>query len=82
MDGPISVNNPRVIRKAVLADQGIAVTPLWLIDDCIKSGQVKVILDQYVPTPLEIHALYPARRFVPAKVRCFIDYIQEKLAAE
>ncbi len=77
VEGRFSVNNPRVIRNAVLAGQGIAVTPIWLIEDCIKSGEVTVILDEYIPTPLEIHALYPARRFVPAKVRSFIDYLQE-----
>jgi len=79
VNGRFSVNNPRAIRQAVLADQGIAITPLWLMDDCIKKGDVKVILDQYVPTPLEIHAIYPDRRFVPAKVRCFIDFIRTKL---
>jgi len=77
--GRFSVNNPAAIRQAVLADQGIAITPLWLMDDCIKKGDAKVILDQYMPTPLEIHAIYPGRRFVPAKVRCFIDFIRTKL---
>jgi len=79
VNGRFSVNNPRTIREAVLAGLGIAVTPIWLMDDCIKTGQVKVILDEHVPTPLEIHAVYPEKRFVPAKVRCFIDYIRTKL---
>ncbi|MFV1984820.1 MAG: LysR family transcriptional regulator [Thiohalomonadales bacterium] len=82
VNGHFSVNNPRTIRQAVLADQGIAVTPLWLIGDSIKSGAVKVILKDYVPTPLEINALYPQRLFVPAKVRRFIDFIHAKLAKE
>lgn len=79
VSGRLSVNNPRVIRQAVLAGQGIAVTPLWLVNDYIKNGQVKVILEDYVPTPLEIYAVYPDRRFVPIKVRCFIDFIRTKL---
>ena len=82
VSGRFSVNNPRSIRQAVLNGQGIAVTPNWLIDDYVKSGQVKVILDQYVPTSLDINALYPARRFVPAKVSCFIDFIRARLAAK
>lgn len=82
VSGRFSVNNPRIIREAVLADQGIAVTPIWLMEEYIKSGQVTVILQDYKPTPLEIHALYPARRFVPAKVRHFIDYLEAKLAME
>jgi len=79
VNGRFSVNNPRTIRQAVLAGQGIAVTPIWLMEDYIKNGQVKEILDKYTPTPLEIHAVYPERRFVPAKVRLFIDYIRTKL---
>jgi hypothetical protein len=38
-----------------------------------------VILDKYIPTTLDIHAVYPERRFVSAKVRFFIDYIRTKL---
>jgi len=79
VDGHFSVNNPRIIRQAVLAGEGIAVTPIWLMGEFIKSGEVKVILNDYIPTPLEIHAVYPERRFVPAKVRCFIDYIKTKI---
>jgi DNA-binding transcriptional LysR family regulator len=76
--GRFSVNNPRIMRQAVLAGQGIAITPQWLIGDDIKAGKVKVILSDYIPTPLEIHAVYPDRRLVPAKVSCFIEYLKEK----
>lgn len=79
VSGRFRVNNPRVIRQAVLEGQGIAVTPIWLVDDYIKTGQVKVILDKYIPTTLDIHAVYPEKRFVSAKVRFFIDYIRTKL---
>ena len=78
VNGRFRVNNPHAIRQAVLAGQGIAVTPIWLMGDCIKEGKVKIILDKYIPTPLDIHAVYPERHFVPAKVRCFIDYIRTK----
>jgi len=77
VNGRFSVNNPRTICEAVIKGQGIAITPLWLIGDYIKSGQVKVILENYQPTSLDIHAVFPGRRYVPAKVRCFIDYISE-----
>ncbi|GMR16597.1 MAG: LysR family transcriptional regulator [Gammaproteobacteria bacterium] len=78
VSGRFSVNNPRTIRQAVLEHQGIAVTPKWLINDYIESKQLTVILEKYIPTPLEIHALYPDRQFVPAKVRCFIEYMKNK----
>ncbi len=79
VNGRFSVNNPRTICEAIIEGQGIAVAPLWLISDAIKAGKVKAILEDYVPTPLEIHAVFPDRRYVPAKVRCFIDYLSKKI---
>jgi len=81
VDGRFQVNNPRTILQAVLAGQGIAVTPLWLIGDYVKSGQLKIILEDYTPTPLDIHALYPDRHFMPAKVSCFVEYMRRQLTS-
>jgi len=77
--GRLSVNNPRMMHDAVLEHVGIAVIPTWLIDDDIKKGNVKQILSEYRPRSMDIHVLYPQRQFVPAKVRCFIDYFQQAL---
>ena len=77
--GRFCANNPDAIRQAVLNHQGVAVVPLWLINNEYKQGQLKSILNQYKPTPLEVHAIYPERRFVPQKVRCFIDYLKTSL---
>lgn len=75
--GRFSVNNPRTICEAVLQNQGIAVAPVWLVGDYIQKGQFKVILEDYTPTPLDVHAVFPGRRYVPAKVRCFIEFISK-----
>ncbi len=78
VNGRFSVNNPRIVREAVLASQGIAVTPTWLIGDAIDKGKAKIILDNFTPTPLDIHVVYPDRHFVPAKVRYFINFLRER----
>lgn len=75
VDGRFSANTPEAIREAVLAGFGIAVSPSWLISDCVEQGRLTKILQNYTPTPMEIHAIYPERRFVPAKVRFFIDHL-------
>ena len=77
--GRFSANNPDAIREATLAGMGIAVTPNWLIGECVSREELQVILPDYTPTPLEIHALFPERRFVPAKVRCFIHFLRQEL---
>ncbi|TCK19027.1 DNA-binding transcriptional LysR family regulator [Thiogranum longum] len=79
VNGRFSTNSPDAVREAVLAGMGIAVTPLWLIEGCVEQGRLKVILGDYKPTPMEVHAAYPDRRFVPGKVRYFIDHVRTTL---
>jgi len=79
VNGRFSASNPDAIRAAVIAGVGIAVTPLWLIHDALAEGKVKVILADYRPTPLEVHAVYPDRRFVPSRVGLFIDHLKESM---
>jgi hypothetical protein len=39
----------------------------------VEAGLLRRILTDHACEPLNIHALLPARQFVPAKVRCFLD---------
>lgn len=78
--GNLQVDNSIAVREAVLSGLGIAVCPVWLFGDLLQSDQLRVILKDYQPTPLPIHAVYRRGRFVPAKVRCFIDYFSQKFA--
>lgn len=80
VSGRFSADSPDAVRASILAGQGIAVTPAWLMNDCIEDGKVIPVLQDYTPTPMQIHALYPERRFVSAKVRTFIDHLREALA--
>jgi len=79
VQGSLSSNSPDVIREAALAGKGIAVILGWLVEDDIKQGDLKIILKDHVPTSLDINALYLQRRFMPAKLRLFIDYLQAEL---
>jgi DNA-binding transcriptional LysR family regulator len=73
--GNLQVDGSTAVREAVLAGLGIAVCPVWLFGDLIQSDSLKVILKDYQPIPLPIHAVYRRGRFIPAKVRCFIEYL-------
>jgi DNA-binding transcriptional LysR family regulator len=85
-DGPIRVrvqgnfraNNSEAVREVVLSGIGVAVTPTWLFRDEITRGLVKIVLRQYEPTRLPIHAVYPSRRLLSAKVRAVIDFLNHE----
>jgi len=79
VQGRFSSNSPDAIIQAVLAGQGIAVILGWLVEEDIAAGRLKVILNEHTPSSLDINALYPERRFMQAKLRLFLDYLQSEL---
>lgn len=73
--GCFQTNSSVAIRSAVLSGLGIAVAPVWMFGDEIYRGDIKVVLQDYQPTPLQIQAFYRRSRFYPAKITCFIDFL-------
>ena len=88
-DGPLTVDvrgrlradNSEAVREAVVNGAGIAVIPVWMFNDELSSGRVKIVLDAFEPSALPIHAVYPSRRQVSAKVRAMIDFLAAGFAA-
>jgi DNA-binding transcriptional LysR family regulator len=76
VQGRYLVDNSEGVREGVLGGLGIGVIPIWLFkEDEIARGRVRIILDDFEPTRLPIHAVFPSRRLVPAKVRAMIEFL-------
>jgi DNA-binding transcriptional LysR family regulator len=74
--GPLSTNSSEVVREAVLGGVGIALRSTWDIGPELASGALQRVLPDYEGSRnVAIHALYPSKQFLPAKVRLFIDYL-------
>lgn len=48
----------------------------------IKAGTLVTVLDAFEPTPLPVNLLYTAGRFLPIKVRAFLDFAAPRLKAQ
>jgi len=81
VDSRLKASSPDVVVDAAIADMGIAIVCEWYVRDFIKQGKLKVILQDYKPTPHEVHAVYPERRFVPQKVKRVIECLRESFEA-
>lgn len=75
--GPLESNNGDVLTHAAEAGLGIAQQPSFLVTESIASGRLVPILTNEPAVRLDVHALYPARRYLPAKVERFIDLLTE-----
>ncbi|MGH8246702.1 MAG: LysR family transcriptional regulator [Gammaproteobacteria bacterium] len=78
VSGNFRANNGEAIRQAVLADLGIAVAPEWIALKDLESGAIRALLTNYAPTLMDIHAVYPSGRHLSAKVRAYVDFLQQE----
>jgi DNA-binding transcriptional LysR family regulator len=77
-DGPLMTNSSEVIRECVIAGLGIALRSTWDISGELRSGRLVQVLPAYEGSKnLAVFAVYASRRFLPAKVRVFVDYWAE-----
>ena len=76
VSGSFQSNSAEAIRAATLAGIGIAFSPVWLFGEDIQAGRLKVVLADYPPKPMPIHAVLPANRRHSAKVKACVDFFQ------
>jgi DNA-binding transcriptional LysR family regulator len=71
--GRLRCNNGDMIAAACVRGTGVAFLPDFIVLPLVKAGELEVVLEQYCRTYLPIHAIYPSRRHLSAKVRLFLD---------
>jgi DNA-binding transcriptional LysR family regulator len=83
VQGRYQADNSEGVREGVLGGLGIGVIPIWLFNgDEISRGEVRIILRDFEPTSLPIHAVYPSRRLVPTKVRAMIEFLASEFGLD
>lgn len=72
-------NNTFALLAAIESGLGIGGAQLPLIGEALKQGRLAIVLAGYHYPPLQVHAVYPATRFIPAKVRAWVDFLAQSL---
>jgi len=78
--GPIHANNGRMLVALAAEGAGIALEPDFIVAPDIASGRLVPILADFTAPAIPIHAAYPSRRHLSAKVRAFVDFLAERAA--
>ena len=63
------------VREAVIRGMGLSVLPDYVIADDLAAGRLIELLPQWQLPSGGIHAVFPAARYRPAKVRAFVDLL-------
>ena len=82
VDGSMRSNDALSVRQAALQGLGIARGPVFLVYDDLRSGQLVRILPNFETTGLELWAIHVGRQQLPAKVRVFMDFLEEKFGSD
>jgi DNA-binding transcriptional LysR family regulator len=69
-------SNAHIRLQAALAGHGVVRVTASFTRAAVEAGLLKRLLPDHLCEPLSVHALLPARQFVPAKVRCFLDALE------
>ncbi|GAB6261071.1 LysR family transcriptional regulator [Photobacterium sp. R1] len=83
IDVPVSskfiLNNIGMIRRLATLDLGIILMPEEIVAEDLKAGRLRRLLPGWQGAPTPIYAMTETR-LLPAKTRCFIEYVRECLA--
>lgn len=82
VSGNLQANNGDCLMMAALGGLGLIYTPMYLVTDAIRTGELVAIeLDLPTMDLPGVFAVYPSERRPPAKVRAFIDFLVAELSA-
>jgi DNA-binding transcriptional LysR family regulator len=67
---------------AALAGVGLTRAQSYQVANAVGAGALCTVLDEYRPAPKPINLVHRAGRFLPTKVRVFLDFASPRLKAE
>ena len=77
IDPVMRADNGEALRHAALGGSGITLLGTFLAGDDLRAGRLVPVLPRWSVPESSIWAVYPSARFLPQKVRVFVDYLVE-----
>jgi DNA-binding transcriptional LysR family regulator len=83
VSGRYACDNWEVLREWALAGMGVALKSTWDVHRHLADGSLVSVCEGYVfDSDVAIYAVYPHRRFLPAKTRVFIEFLSASFGPE
>ena len=80
--GPLSANHGEVAVDWALAGHGIVLRSEWDVAGELRAGRLQRVLAPWVGDEADIHAIYPLRHHMSARVKAFLDFLSARFAAQ
>jgi DNA-binding transcriptional LysR family regulator len=76
--GRVRANNGDLLRLAALRGLGLVDLPGFLVGADIEAGTLVPVLQDFIRQEGGVYAVYPHARYLPPKIRVFIDFLAER----
>jgi len=80
VSGSLHSNNGDLLAEAAAQGAGIVFEPAYIVGPDVRAGRLVPLLQDFVPPPVPIYAVYPSRKHLSAKVRLFVDFLVERFS--
>lgn len=74
--GRFSVNNGDFLASLAIAGEGVALLPLFIVEEALKDGRLVQVLDQWSPPEIWLTLYYPPYEHLPLRVATFSDFFE------
>ncbi|RYY97487.1 MAG: LysR family transcriptional regulator [Comamonadaceae bacterium] len=73
--GSLATNDGEIAVNWALDGHGILLRAEWDVERHLRTGRLVQVLPQYATPDADIHAVYPQRHQLAARVRAFVDFV-------
>lgn len=80
VSGTFEVNNSVMLREVLVAGCGITLTPRFVVEDLLSSGQLVEVIPSFRSPPHVIYGVIAHKKYLPQKVRSFLDFVASEFA--
>jgi DNA-binding transcriptional LysR family regulator len=75
----LCVNTSEAAVLAAIDGAGLARVMSYKMDAAMCERKLEIVLEEFEPTPLPVHILYPPRKPMPLKLRTFLNWMTPRL---
>jgi len=82
VSGNLQSNNGDVLMNAAVAGLGVVYEPTFVAYEALRDKRLVRIFRDWEGDEFSMFAVYPSRKFLPPKVRTFVDFLAERFGPE